>query len=234
MNMDAIRDGLTQAFTSVAAFTPKLLAALVILIVGWLVAKLIRTVALRILTAVHFDDVISRAGVDTAAERSGYDAKNLVAGVAYWIILFVTFQLAAETLGATTLALMLASLVSFLPLVLVAVAIVLVALALAQFVAGAIRANLGERGSVGARIAYWAIVSFGAIAALNQVNIAPEVVNAVLYAVLGTLAVTAAIAFGVGGIPTARRMVDQWVERSDAAAFDLDDTQADLGASYAG
>lgn len=235
MNLDAIREGLTQATTSVAAFAPKLAAAAIILIIGWLVAKVVRSAATRLLTMIKFDDVMAKAGISAAAERTGYDPKGIVAGVAYWTILFVTFQLTAETLGATTLAVMLTGLVAFLPLVLVAVAIMLVTLAVAQFVAGAIRANFGERGVVGSRIAYWAIVSFGAVAALNQVNVAPEVVNAALYAVLGTIAVTTAIAFGVGGIPVARQLVTRWVERSDAEMLDLTDAEAaDRQASFAG
>lgn len=206
MNLDAIKAGLTDAWASVAAFTPKLIAALVILLIGFLIAKVIKAAATRLLTAVHFDDILHRAGVKTASESSGYDPKGLVAGIFSWIVMFVTLQLAAETLGATQFALLLSGLIAFLPLVLVAVAIVVVALAFANFVSGAIDANVGERAHVGARIAYWSIVGFGAFAALNQLNVAAEIVNALFYAIVGTVAVTAVIAFGVGGIPVARQI----------------------------
>ncbi|HEX9888144.1 MAG TPA: hypothetical protein VGA69_01600 [Nitriliruptorales bacterium] len=213
MDFTAITDGLNEAWTSVAAFTPKLLAALVILLIGWLVAKLVRTVAVRVLETVRFDDVLSRAGVKAAAERSGYDPKGLVAGVVYWILLFVTFQLTAETLGATQMAALLSGLIAFLPQVLVAVAIVVVALAFASFVAGAIRANLGERGQVGSRIAYWSIVAFGAVAALNQVSLAEETVNTIFIAAVATIGATVVVAFGGGGIPVAREVLDDWRDK---------------------
>lgn len=215
MNLDAIKAGLTDAWASVAAFTPKLVAALVILLVGYLVAKVVRTIVTRVLTTVRFDDVLHRAGVETASEKSGYDAKGLIAGIVGWTVMFVTLQLAAETLGATQFALLLTGLIAYLPLVLVAVAIVVVALAFASFVSGAIDANVGERGHVGARIAYWSIVGFGAFAALNQLNVAEEIVNALFYAIVGSAAVTAVIAFGVGGIPVARQVTAKWAHKVD-------------------
>ncbi len=214
MDLDALRDGIDQAWTTVAAFTPKLAAALVILLIGWLVAKLARTVTTRLLTTLRFDEAVARTGVTAAADSSGYDPTGLVAGVVGWWLLFVTFQLAAETLGASALSTLLADLVGFVPLVLVAAAIVMVAAAFGQFVAGAIATNLGARGAVGARLAYWSIVAFGAVAALNVVNVAESVVNAVFYAVLGTLALSAVIAFGVGGIPVARDLTSRWVARA--------------------
>ncbi len=213
--LNAIREGLTEAWTSVAAFTPKLVAALVILLVGVIIAKIVKNVAVKFLDRVKFDDVLAKAGVRAAGETTGYDPKQLVAGVVYWILLFVTFQLAAETLGAVVLATMLAGLISFLPLVLVAVAIITIAMAFAAWVRGAIEANVGERGRVGGRIAYWAIVTFGAFAALNQLNLAEEIVNAVFYAIVGAVAVSATIAFGVGGIPVARQLTAKWTHKVD-------------------
>lgn len=214
MNLDAIRDGLNEAWTSVAAFTPKLAAAVIILFAGWLAARIVRTIAGRVLDLLRFDDVVERAGVHAAAERTGYDPKGIVTGVVYWIVLFVTFQLAAETLGADQLSQLLAALVGFLPNVLVAVALILVAMAFASFVAGAIRANV-TNGDTGARIAYWAITVFGAVAALNQVELAESTVNTLFIAAVGTVAASMVVAFGVGSIPVARDLVSTWTNRSE-------------------
>lgn len=214
MDFDAIRTGLDEAWTSVAAFTPKLAAAVVILFAGWLVAKVIRNVAGRVLDLLRFDEVVERAGVHAAAERTGYDPKGIVTGIVYWILLFVTFQLAAETLGADQLSQLLAGLIAFLPNVLVAVAIVLVAMAFASFVAGAIRANVAN-GDTGARIAYWAITAFGAVAALNQVDLAESTVNILFIATVATIGASLVVAFGVGSIPVAREMVGRWTDRAE-------------------
>lgn len=227
MNLDALRDGLDQAWTTVAAFTPKLLAAVAILVIGWFVARIVRSMTKRVLTRLRFNELIARAGIPVSEDESGPDPRGLAAGLIYGYLLFVTLQLTAQALDATVLATMLGELVAFLPLVLVAAAIVVIASAVAQFVARSIRANLGERGTTPARLAYWAIVVFAGIAALNVMNVAPEVVNGVLYAVLGTAAVASVIAFGVGGIPAARHLTTRWVHRIDETMEVVDLTRVD-------
>lgn len=216
MEITVIRDGLTQAWTSIVLYAPRVVGALVILLVGWLLATLLRRLTGRLLAAVRFDRALEAAGVRAATERSPYDPAGIVGGVVYWLVLLVTLQLAADTLGATALTAALAGLIAFLPQVLVAVVIVLVALAFAKFVAGAIADNVSARGSVGARIAYWSIVGFGAFAALSQLQIAPEIVNALFYAALATAGLTIVVAFGVGGIPTAREQVARWSHRGES------------------
>ncbi|MBA2528420.1 MAG: hypothetical protein H0V19_00400 [Euzebyales bacterium] len=215
MDTTVLRAGLSEAWTSVALFTPRIVAALLILLVGWLVATLLRRACGRVLAAVRFERALHAAGVHTAAEQSAYDAQGIVAGVVYWLVLLVTFRLAADTLGATALSTALAGLIAYLPQVLVAVAIVLVALAFANFVAGAIRANAGSRGDLGARIAFWSIAGFGAFAALNQLQVAEPIVTALFYATLATLGLTVVVAFGVGGVPAAREMTGRWLRRGD-------------------
>lgn len=211
MDLTVIRDGLEQAWESAATYTPKVLGALAVVLVGWVVATILRTVARRVLDAIRFDRALEAAGVHGAAEQSGYDPKGLVAGVVYWMVLLVTFQLAAETLGASALSASLSGLIDYLPQVLVAVAIVLIALAFANFVAGAIHENMHS--TVGAAIARWSIVGFGGFAALSQLQIAEPIVNALFYATVATLGLTVVIAFGVGGIPVARDMVGRLTHR---------------------
>lgn len=217
MDVTVIRDGLTEAWTSIVLYTPRIVGALLILLVGWLLATLLRRLAARLLAAVRFDRALEMAGVHRAAEESPYDAKGIVAGVVYWLVLLVTFQLVADTLGATALSAALTGLIGFLPQVLVAVVIVLVALAFAKFVAGVVAANAGERGTIGARIAYWSIVGFGAFAALNQLQVAEPIVTALFYATLATVGLVMVIAFGVGGIPAAREMTGRWLHRGDGS-----------------
>lgn len=213
MDMTVIRNGLEQAWDSAAVYTPKVLGALVIVLVGWVLATVLRTLARRVLDILRFDRAIHAAGVQTAAEQSGYDPKGLVAGVVYWFLLLLTFQMAADTLGATALSTSLSGLIGYLPQVLIAVAIVLIALAFSRFVAGAIREN--THSGVGAEIARWSIVGFGAFAALSQLQIAEPIVNALFYAMVATIGATVVVAFGVGGIPVARDVARRYVGRDD-------------------
>jgi hypothetical protein len=214
MDFTVIRSGIAEAWTQIAALTPRIVAALAIVLAGVLVATLLRRVARQVLTTVRFDRAVEAAGVRPATEATGYEPSGLVAGIVYWVALLVSFQLAAETLGAATLSAALGGLVAYLPNVLVAVAVLVIALALARFVAGAVEANIGE---VGGRVARWSIIGFGAFAALSQLQIAEPIVNALFYAAVATVGATAVIAFGVGGIPVAREALGRLTRRSDAA-----------------
>lgn len=214
MDLTIIRSGLEQAWTSVALYAPRILGALAILAVGWLVARLVRRATRRVLDVLRFDRALQAAGIRTS-DTADYDPQGIAAGVGYWLVLLVTFQLAADTLGAVALSGALAGLIAYLPQVLVAVAIVLIALAFGRFVAGVIESNTGERGAVGAQIARWSIIGFGAFAALSQLQVAEPIVNALFYATLATAGATVVIAFGVGGIPVARQLTAKWVRRVD-------------------
>jgi hypothetical protein len=211
MNFEIIRSGLEQTWTAVAAATPRILAAVVVLAVGWVVASLLRRLTGRVLTTLRVDRVVEAAGLRTSTQDTGYEPRALAAGIVYWIVLLVTFQLAAESMGAFALAAALAALVGYLPNVLVAVAVLLVALAVGGFVAGAIQANAGPRGHVSAMVARWSIIGFGAFAAVAQLQIAEPIVTALFYAAVATAGATFVIAFGVGGIPTARALTARWI-----------------------
>src|SRR3954469_21056171 len=79
---------------SVLLFLPKALAFIVILVVGWLVARLVRTLVDKVLERVGFDKAVERGGIKTALARSRYDASDLVARLVYYAILLFTLQLA--------------------------------------------------------------------------------------------------------------------------------------------
>jgi len=213
MDLDLIRTGLESAWENAAAATPKVVGAIAIFLVGWLLANVLRMIAHRVLDLVRFDMVVERAGVPAASEHSGYDPKGIVAGIVYWTALLLTVQLAADTLELTALSTALAGMVAYLPQVLVAVGIVVVAMAFGNFLAGAVHEN--TRSSFATAVARYSIYGFGAFAALSQLGIAADIVNALFYATVATIGLTVVVAFGVGGIPAARGMTDRWFGRKE-------------------
>ncbi len=222
--VDGVEEGLTAAWTDVVAFAPRIIGAAVILLVGWLVAKMIRTAVTRIFTGVGVDKLLDRAGLSATLKDNGHTASSVMASIIYWMALLTVFLMAAEAMQIATLSVLLASLIAYLPLVIVAVVIIIVAAALGRFV-GEMVAPWAERQQVkwvatGAQVA---IVFTGVIAALNTLNVAEDIVNALFYAVVGSTSVAFAIAFGVGGIKTGetiwRRVV---VRASDLDLVELD------------
>ena len=92
--------GIEEAWADVAAFVPKLAAALAVFIIGWIIARIIRSAIERVLTAVKFDQWVDKAGLGQSVERAGFaDSGKLLAKLIYWAVLLITLQLAVDTFG---------------------------------------------------------------------------------------------------------------------------------------
>lgn len=208
--VDGISSGLQEAWQDVITFVPKFLGAVVILFVGWLLARVVHRGAVRLLQGVGLDKILERAGLSERMKAANITAADLVARVTYWFLLLVVLLLAAQTLEVQHLSDLLSALIAYLPLVIVAVIIVIVASAVGAFLAE-VATPWSRDHSIRwlPEAARWMVVGFGALAALNTLNIAEEIVNTLFIAVVGTVGVTLAISFGIGGIPAARR----WWER---------------------
>lgn len=201
---DGVTDGLTNAWQSVIEFIPKLIGALIILLIGWFAARLVRTGFQRFFHRVGLDRLIERAGLNAAMQGAGYTASGLIARVLYWMALLVAFLLAAQTLRIGQLSELLGNLIAYLPLVVAAIIILIVAAAIGSFIAELVGPFAEEHGVAWLpRIARWAVIGFGVFASLNTLNLADEIVNTLFLALVGTIAVTVAVSFGVGGIKAA-------------------------------
>jgi MFS family permease len=203
---DGVKNGLNDAWESMLGFLPNIIGALIILFVGWIVARIIRRVLERVLKRFGLDRLLQRAGMTETLEESGLSASGVVAAIVYWMVLLSVFVLASETLGSVTLSTLLSDLVAYLPLVAVAVVILIIAAAIGNFVSELV-APWGENQNVpwAAAATRWAFLIFGLFAALNTLNVAKDIVNSLFIAVLATAGVGLAVAYGVGGIKTAEK-----------------------------
>lgn len=192
---DALRDGLA----TVATFVPRLVLFLVILVIGFIVAKVLAKAVNAILERVGFDRAIERGGIAKAMEKSKYDASDILAKIVYYAVLLFTLQLAFSAFGPNPISELLTAIIAFLPRVFVAIVIVVIAAAIAAGVKSLIEGTLGglSYGKALANIAAVFILGLGIIAALNQVGIATTVTTPVLIAVLATIA--GILIVGVGG-----------------------------------
>lgn len=209
--IDGLSEGLENAGETILSFLPRLIGALVVLIVGWLVARLIHKAFRRLFDAVGLDALLERAGLSERLQAAGYTATDLAARAIYWIALLVVFLLTAETLAVEYFSDILTGLIGYLPLVVVAIVIVIVAAALGAFLAE-VSAPWSQERHIRwlPATARWMVIGFGVFAALNTLNIAEEIVNTLFIAVVGTVGATLIIAFGVGGISAAK----EWWSRT--------------------
>jgi hypothetical protein len=195
---------------------PKILVFLIILVIGWIVAKALGRIVDMILRRVKFDRFVERGVVGQALARSSTDATTLISKIVYYAILLVTLQMAFGVWGPNPISTMLDAVVGWLPKAVVAIIIIVIASAIARVVKDLINGAIGglSYGPFLASVASIIIIALGAIAALNQVGIAAAVTQPILYTVL--LTAGAVVAIGVGG-GLIRPMQDRWERMLSAA-----------------
>jgi len=211
--------GVSNAWSNVATFIPKFIAFLIILIAGYFIAKALAKLVARVLTRLGFDQLAERGGIKTALAHSKYDASDILAKIVYYAILLFVLDVAFGVFGANPISGFLHGLIAYLPLVFIAVVIIVVTAAIAAAVRNLIENSLSGMpyANVLGNLAWGFILALGIIAAVNQLHIAQNVLNAVLYAALAALAGIAIVAIGGGGIKT---MSQRW--EAAAARFDAE------------
>ncbi|CAA9434421.1 MAG: hypothetical protein AVDCRST_MAG66-3530 [uncultured Pseudonocardia sp.] len=212
----ALREGLSL----VARFVPQLLLFLVILLIGFLIAKGLRKATNAILERVHFDRAVERGGVGKALAKSKYDASDLVATIVYYAVILLTLQIAFGAFGPNPISTLLTQLVAFLPQIAVAIIIVVIAAAIAAAVKDLISSAMGglSYGKVLANIASIFIIGLGVIAALSQIGVAVAVTLPVLITVLATVAGILIVGVGGGLIDPMRQRWETILNRAEQEA----------------
>jgi hypothetical protein len=207
---EQLKDGLGQAWAMVATFVPKLVGFLIILLIGWLIAKAVSKGLALVLGKAGFGKLVERTGLSGKVGQQKIDATGILVKLVYYFILLIALQLAFGVFGPTNpVSQLLNDIIAFLPRIVVALVLVVVAAAIAKVVRDVVASALSGRGAARplSLAAYWLIMAFGIIAALGQVNIATAITGPVLIAVLATIGGVIVVGFGGGLIKPAQ---DRW------------------------
>ncbi len=211
---DILRDSLGAFLAGVAEFLPRLMGALLILIVGWIAAKLLRAAVGRGLRLVKFPVLAEKAGIDGFLAKGGVKrtATDLLAVLFYWLVMLVVLLVAVNTLELDAASQLLNDVLFFIPNIIVAVIVLVVGLYAANFVAAMVRtaaANAGiEEAGIVAALSRYALIIFTFAIALNQLNIGREIVANGFLILFGAACLAGALAVGLGG----REVVGRYLE----------------------
>lgn len=218
--IEEIRSALGAALSDIATFVPRFIAFLAVLLIGWMVAKAIQKATDAILERVGFDRLVERGGVKKALSRSRYDASSLLSKVVYYVVMLFVLQLSFGVFGPNPVSEMLNRVVAYLPNVFAAGIIVIVGAAIAAGVADLVSAATGSLsyGKWLAGAASTAILVITAFAALDQLNIAPAIVNGLFFAILAIVVGVTVVSFGGAGIMPLREYWDRLLGRIDREA----------------
>jgi hypothetical protein len=218
-SIDLLLETTREFLHQVAAFLPRLLLALVVLAVGWLLAKAARFAVEKALRAANFNVLTERAGTDNFLHQAGMrgDTTTLFGLVAFWLVVLATLMIAFNGLGLTYITDLLGRVVWFTPKLLVAMLVVVFGSYCARFVGSAVHtycedAQIPDADMLG-RIARYLIVIFVVMIALGQVEVGGDIVQRTFLIILGGLVLALALAFGLGGKEWAAAMLERWWPR---------------------
>jgi len=214
-----IVDPIREMLTKIMAYLPTLLGALIILIVGWIVAKAIKRMVDWLLKAVRFDTLADKAGISEILRKGDLkiSAREVVSGIVYWLVVIMVLVMAVDALGLPKASDVLASLFAYVPKVIAALLVLVVAMFLASFVSGIVHTAAGNanlpKPEIFAGISRWAIIIFAVTISLEQLGIAPLLVTATFNIILGGICLALALAFGLGGKDAAARYLEELKEK---------------------
>ncbi len=211
---DRLQSSFTQVFGDIV---PALLGALVILVAGYLLAKMLEKLVERFLRRIRLNRMLERGGVMQAVERSGsrLNPVRVLANLVFWLVMFAVILVAANALGLESLASVFSELVSYIPSVIAAIVIILVGLVLGGFVGGLIGASAGAMhgGRALARVGRGGVILLAIFMALQELGIATDIVTTAFAILFGAIALAMAMAFGLGNRELAGEVTREWYEQ---------------------
>ena len=217
--MDIVRS-LQEALSHFFGYLPQLVGAIVILIVGYFVAKILQAVVGRILQGIGFDGWMERAGIKRFFERADtrQTPASILGKLVFWFVFIIAIVMATDALGIRQVSAVFSQLIAYIPNIIAAILILILASLLANFVAGLVRGATGM--DVLGTAAQVAIIVYAVFAALTQLGIAVQLTAPTFLIVLGAIALAAAIAFGFGAQGVARDIVERVYNHRDQVTSD--------------
>jgi len=196
---------LQNLWSAFIGFLPSLIGALIVLIVGWVIAIALGKLAAQLLRAFRIDQAVERVGVQKGVRQAGYkiSVSKLFGELVKWFLIIVFVMAAADILGLVQVTDFLTEVLYYIPNIIVAVVILLVAVLLASFLSRLIRgsvkiAGLGSADLVAA-VTRWAIMVFAVLAALDQLGVARSIIGTLVTGFVAMVAIAGGLAFGLGG-----------------------------------
>ncbi len=217
----AIITSLQSLWMGVFSILGDIIGAIIIVIIGLVVAAGLCAIVERIVRGVKFDKALKGIGLDEYFERAGMeiDSGKFLGKIVYWFVVVVFLLAASDILGFGTLSMFLSEVAGYIPNVIIAVLIMLASVVVANFlrhlVTGSVRSARLHNSQFLGSLTWWAVSIFGLLAALSQLGIAVQIINALVTGFVAMLAIAGGIAFGLGGKDHASGLLDKWKKRGE-------------------
>lgn len=194
-----------QFLNEIATSLPKIIGALLILLIGWIIAKLIKRVIIKLLELVKLNTLADKVGIEKFLKEGGLKqtSVDLIGSLFYWIIMLTVILAVFNSLELNSAQELFHSIILFIPNIIVALIILLFGLYAARFIANVLSSSLKNMKDKTAelieKIGYYSIVVFTIFLVLGQLKIAQDIITNAFILVFGAICLAFGLAFGIGG-----------------------------------
>ncbi len=202
-----------------ATFLPTLIGIIVILIVGWIIAAVLKNVVIKLLKMIQFDTASEKSGLADVLRKGGIKntLSELMGGLIYWVVMLLVFMAALNALGMTVVAGLLDKVILYIPNVIAAIFIISLGIFFASVIGSIVMTTCMNAGMKQAKlmsqVTQTVIIIFAAIMTLEQLNIATTILNTTITVVLGAMGLAFALAVGLGSKDIAGKLMHDLVEK---------------------
>ena len=216
---NVVAESLQNLWFDVISYLPTILGAIIVFIIGLIVASALGTLVGKVFSLLKIDDGLKKLGVEKYFDRAGInlDTAKFFDKVVFWFLIIAFLLAATDILKFYALSAFLRDVLSYIPNIVIAVLIMLAAFVLANFTEKVVRgsvlsARLHAAKFLGA-LTWYAIVIFGFLAALVQLNVATTIINTVITGFIAMIALAGGIAFGIGGKDYASNLIAKFRDK---------------------
>lgn len=212
---DVLQGPLLELWSTIISYLPNLIGAIVVFLIGLIVAMVLRTAVERVVALLRIDEIAKKLEITQQFERVGLRLHigSLLGWIVKWFFVIIGLIAATDVLGWDQVTDYLAQVVLFVPNVIIAVIILLAGILLGNFVQNVVKSAVEAAQLASAEflsgIAKWSILVFSFMAALVQLQIAPELIRVLFTGLVAMLALAGGLAFGLGGKDHAHQFLNR-------------------------
>jgi hypothetical protein len=206
---------LNNGLSVVVSFVPKIIAGTIVLLVGVIIASILKQIVLGIFKALRIENFLKKYGVPEAKQE--FDWSNIFSEIIRWFVIIIFLLPTADIWGLPRVVTILNEFLLYLPNVFVAAIIAVVGFVLGSLAHDLVLASVkgissGSANSI-ASVTRWAVNVFVILAVLNQLGVATDLIRILFTGFVAMLAIAGGIAFGLGGQNSAKELLEAFLKK---------------------
>lgn len=210
-----------QFLNEIAIALPKIIGALIILVIGWIIAKLLKRLFVKLLRMVRFNFLTEKSGIEKFLTEGGVktDSIEVLGTLLYWIIMLIVIMATLNSLNLTAASALFNEIMLYIPNIVVAIVILIIGIYLARMVSQIIKTSLksmqDKTSDLISQISYVVIIIMTIFLTLGQLNIAQNIVSSAFIIVFGAICLALSLAFGLGGREKASEILNDLLKKKN-------------------